>query len=126
MELVKELKVEGFNIVPTNPIIHCWVCDDNSGTFSNYHGTLDATLSWAYQHLVPLLQKCDRANNHPFDHHQWSTDWHANQALNKTKLGQHHNFVMGQSGQVTYKWSTWVQCPDPINHSTQHMFRYIG
>ncbi len=31
MELVKELKLQGFNMVSTKPIIHCQVLEDNSG-----------------------------------------------------------------------------------------------
>ncbi len=99
MELVKELKLQGFNMVSTKPIVHCQVFEDNSGALEIAK--------------VPKMCPCTKHINIKYHHFRDSVDrgeisLHVintndqpadvlTKPLNEAKLAQHCQFIQGWS-----------------------------
>jgi len=55
MELVKELKDQGYEMVSTQPMVHCQVFEDNSGALKIVKVSKNEDLDQAHQCQVPPL-----------------------------------------------------------------------
>jgi len=124
MELVKELKDQGYDMVSTQPMVHCQVFDDNSGTLEI--AKVPKMRPWTkhinvkFHHFWDYVDR-GKITLHAISTHDQPADM-LTKSLSKPILNQHCHTIMGWGG----KSSAERECEDIHLTGSQQCHEPVG
>jgi len=124
MELVKELKGQGFDMVSTQPTVHCHVFEDNSGALkiAKVPKMRPHTkhINVKFHHFRDYIE-CGEITLHAINTHDQPADM-LTKPLATPTLAQHHATIMGWGG----KGNAERECEDSPLRGVQQCHEPAG